>query len=207
MNDLFLHDSLDTAPIVSSNRALYTPTAFAKSALLYLHEIGSLQAEQPHTSSRTHLSSYLFFCVNSGSGELEYQRKKYKLGRGDCVFIDCQQPYSHSTDTDLWALSWIHFSGVTMQDIYQKYQERGGRPVFHPENITAFTERHKSLFTLASSDDYIRDMRINSSLNELLVLLMNESWHPAERSDIVLKSRILTRFENIWIHTTLKKFH
>lgn len=37
MNDLFLHDSLDTSPIVSSDRVLYTPTSFAKSALLYLH--------------------------------------------------------------------------------------------------------------------------------------------------------------------------
>ena len=191
MNDLFLHDSLDTSPVVFSDRILYTPTSFAKTALLYLQEIGSLQAKKPHTSSRTHLSSYLFFCVNSGSGELEYQRKKYKLGRGDCVFIDCQQPYSHSTDKDLWSLSWIHFSGVTMQDIYRKYQERGGCPVFHPENITAFTELHKSLFTLASSDDYIRDMRINGGLNELLVLLMKESWHPAERSDAILKKQNL----------------
>ncbi len=191
MNDLFLHDSQDTSPVVSSNRILYTPTSFAKSALLYLQEMGSLQAEQPHTSSRTHISSYLFFCVNSGEGELDYQGKKHKLTAGDCVFIDCQQPYSHSTDTDLWALSWIHFSGVTMQDIYQKYQERGGRPVFHPENITAFTELHESLFTFASSDDYILDMRTDSSLNELLVLLMNESWHPAECSDIVLKKQNL----------------
>ena len=191
MNDLFLHDSQDTSPIVSSNRVLYTPTGFAKSALLYLQEIGSLQAEQPHTSARTHLSSYLFFCVKSGSGELEYQGKKYKLMQGDCVFIDCQQPYSHSTSVDLWSLSWIHFSSVTMQDIYQKYQERGGRPVFRPENITAFIELHETLFNLASSDDYIRDMRINSGLNELLVLLMNESWHQAERSDMALKKQNL----------------
>lgn len=189
MNDLFLHDSQDTSPIVYSDRVLYTSTIFAKSALLYLQEIGSLQAKQPHTSSRTHLSSYLFFCVNTGSGELEYQGKKHKLAQGDCVFIDCQQPYSHSTNIDLWSLSWIHFSGVTMQDIYRKYQERGGRPVFHPENITAFTELHKSLFILASSDDYIRDMRINSNLNELLVLLMNESWHPTEHLDSALKKQ------------------
>lgn len=191
MNDLFLHDTQDTSPIVSSDRVLYTPTSFAKSALLYLQEIGSLQAKQPHTSSRTHLSSYLFFCVNSGEGELDYQGKKNRLTVGDCAFIDCQQPYSHSTATDLWSLSWIHFSGVTMQDIYQKYQERGGRPVFHPENITAFTELHESLFNIVSSDDYIRDMRINSSLNELLVLLMNESWHPAERSNTALKKQNL----------------
>ena len=192
MNDLFLHDSKDTSPVVFSNRILYTPTTFAKSALLYLQEIGSLQANQPHTSSRARLSSYLFFCVNSGSGELDYQGKKYKLSAGDCVFIDCQQPYSHSTDADLWSLSWIHFSGVTMQDIYQKYVERGGRPVFHPEEMSSFTELHRSLFDLASSNDYIRDMRINSGLNELMVLLMNESWHPAERSDATLKKQNLT---------------
>lgn len=191
MNELFLQDSQGTSPIVSSNRTIYTPTAFAKSALLYLQEIGSLQAEQPHTSSRTHLSSYLFFCVNSGTGELDYQGKKHKLTAGDCVFIDCQQPYSHSTDTDLWSLSWIHFFGVTMLDIYQKYKERGGRPVFRPENITEFTELHETLFNLASSDDYIRDMRINSGLNELLVLLMNESWYPAEHFGTALKKQNL----------------
>ena len=191
MNDLFLDDSQNTSPIVSSDRILYTPTTFAKSALLYLQEIGSLQAKQPHTSSRTHLSSFLFFCVNSGSGELEYQGKKHKLSAGDCVFIDCQQPYSHSTTTDLWSLSWIHFFGVTMQDIYQKYVERGGRPVFQPKDIPAFSALLRSLFTLASSDDYIRDMRINSGLNELMVLLMNESWHPAERSDVALKKQNL----------------
>lgn len=192
MNDLFLHNSLDTSPVVFSDRILYTPTSFAKTALLYLQEIGSLQAKKPHTSSRTHLSSYLFFCVNSGSGELEYLGKKYRLGRGDCVFINCQLPYSHSTDKNLWSLSWIHFSGITMQAVYQKYQERGGRPVFHPDNFADFQLLHQSLFDFASSVDYIRDMRINSGLNELLVLLMNESWHPAEHPDTDLKKQNLS---------------
>ena len=148
MKDLFFHDSQDDSPIFFSDRVLYTPTSFAKTALLYLQEIGSLQAKKPHTSSRTRLSSYLFFCVNSGSGELEYQGKRHKLGKGDCVFIDCQLPYSHSTDTDLWSLSWIHFSGMTMQTVYQKYQERGGRPVFRPDNFTGFQSLHQSLFDL-----------------------------------------------------------
>ena len=88
------------------------------------------------------------------------------------MFIDCQLPYSHSTDTDLWSLSWIHFFGMTMQTVYQKYQERGGRPVFKPDNFAGFQSLHQLLFDLAASDDYIRDMRINSGLNELLVFLM-----------------------------------
>lgn len=44
MNDLFLHDSQDTSPIVSSDRVLYTPTSFAKSALLYLQEIVTVKS-------------------------------------------------------------------------------------------------------------------------------------------------------------------
>lgn len=181
MNELFLHDTQST-PVVSSRRILYTPTAFAKSALLYLQEVGSLKAEQPHTSSRTLLPSYLFFYVNSGEGVLEYDGKSYRLGSGDCVFLDCRQPYAHSTRENLWSLSWIHFSGVTMQAVYEKYRERGGRPVFHPANSAPFEKLHKEIFELASSDDYIRDMRINSCLNALLVLLMQESWNPTEQT-------------------------
>lgn len=191
MEELFLQDS-GAGPVVSSERVLYTPTVFAKSALLYLQEIGSLKAERPHVSSRTALSSYLFFYVRSGAGELEYEGKRYRLIQGDCVFIDCRQPYAHSTKEELWSLGWIHFSGTAMGAIYQKYRERGGRPVFRPGRLSDFEGLHHSLLALAASDDYIRDMRINSGLNDLLVLLMQESWHPAQAANLSFKRRNLT---------------
>ena len=50
--------------------------------------------------------------------------------------------------------------------------------------------------TFAASDDYIRDMRINSGLNELLVFLMNESWHPAEHPDRAQKKQNLLPVRN-----------
>lgn len=34
--------------------------------------------------------------------------------------------------------------------------------------------------SVAASADYMRDMKINASLSKLLVLLMNESWHPED---------------------------
>lgn len=170
-----------TNSIVTSNRILYTPSSFARSSLLTLQEIGTLEALKPHTSSRDNLQSYLFFYVESGAGELVYQGKEYMIGKGDCVFIDCQLPYSHCTDTNLWTLSWIHFYGSTMQRIYGKYLERGGGPVFRPEDLSPFQSLHKALYNIASSNDYIRDMKINGELNDLLTLLMNESWHPEER--------------------------
>lgn len=153
MNNLFLHDSLDTSPLVFSDRIFYTPTSFTKTALLYLQEIGSLLEKKPHTSSRTHLSSYLFFCVNSGSGELEYQGKKYKLA-WEAVCPSTASYLTRIVQIKTCGLCpWIHFSGVIMQTIYQKYQERGGRPVFHPDNLADFQLLHQSLFDIASSVD------------------------------------------------------
>ena len=68
-----------TNSIVTSNRILYTPSSFARSSLLTLQEIGTLEALKPHTSSRDNLQSYLFFYVESGAGQLAYQGKVYEL--------------------------------------------------------------------------------------------------------------------------------
>ena len=77
--------------LVSANRILYTPSAFAKSSLPHLQEIGTLKAQKPHTSRRENLSSYLFFIILSGSGTLEYDGSSCALHTGDCVFLDCHR--------------------------------------------------------------------------------------------------------------------
>ena len=168
----------DQSAVVSSNRILYTPSPFARSALLHLQEIGELKALKPHTSSRNKLASYLFFTVLDGAGELRYEGRKYDLGAGDCVFIDCRKPYSHTTEASLWTLRWCHFFGPTAPVVYQKYVERGGQAVFHPEGTEDFVSALDRLYSIASGTDHIRDMRINEELNRLCTLLMEQSWHP-----------------------------
>ena len=51
----------------------------------------------------------------------------------------------------------------------------GGQPVFSPKDIEPFNAILSELFELTSSDDYIRDMRINEKLGSLLTLIMAES--------------------------------
>lgn len=94
------------------------------------------------------------------------------------MFIDCRKAYSHSTSDNLWSLQWCHFYAPSLPAVYEKYKERGGRPVFHPDDIASFTSLLSDLYNLASSSDYIRDMRINEKLGTLLTLLMEQSWHP-----------------------------
>ena len=90
--------------LVHARRMIYTPSAFAKSNLVHLQEVGQLQARSPHASTRQGLASYLFFMVESGSGTLEYNGTTRALRAGDCAFLDCRKPYRHYTGEDLWQL-------------------------------------------------------------------------------------------------------
>lgn len=144
---------------VSSSRIIYTPSTFARTSLLHLQEVGSLRAVHPHVSQREDLVSFLCFIVLSGEGTLSYEEQTYQLGQGDCVFIDCRKAYSHSKFDNLWSLQWCHFYAPSLPAVYEKYKERGGRPVFHPGDLTPFTSLLTDLYNLASSSDYIRDMQ------------------------------------------------
>ena len=187
MNEITFHDSQQ----VDSQRILYTPSAFARSCLIHLQEVGTLRALSPHTSQRSNLASYLFFVVVDGEGQLTCDGSVYPLTRGSCVFIDCRRPYSHATSTHLWTLSWAHFDGPTMHGIYRKYVERGGLPAFRPDDVQTYLDLLRQLNATAASDDHIRDMHINELLCALLSHLMQASWRPAaQRSSSESRSHI-----------------
>lgn len=61
---------------VQSSRILYTPSTFARTSLLHLQEVGSLQAIHPHTSTRTDLVSFLFFVGNRQTTPRQKQQRK-----------------------------------------------------------------------------------------------------------------------------------
>ena len=173
-----MNDSLFHGNLVSSKRILYTPSAFARSSLFHLQETGTLQAQKPHTSACEHLASYLFFIVVSGSGSLDYNGKNYALSAGDCVFLDCHNAYSHHTEQNLWQLKWVHFYGPNMNSIYEKYLERGGHPAFCPDDITPYVTLLDDIYSIANSEDYVKDMLLNEKLCVLMTQLMRESWNP-----------------------------
>lgn len=187
--------SLFHGSTVESNRILYTPSAFAKTNLLHLQEIGTLHAQRPHVSTRSNLSSYLFFVVVSGAGQLQYDGRVFELHAGDCVYIDCHRTYAQESSLDLWQLQWVHFYGAGAASIYEKYLERGGQPTFHPDSPDAFLTVWDSLFALASSPDYIRDMKLHAGLSQLLVLLMEHSWSPRPGSHHAAKRKNLTEIK------------
>lgn len=185
-----MDSTLFNGNIVESRRIIYTPSHFARTNLIHLQEIGELTARCPHTSRRENLSSFLFFMVLSGSGCLEYENAAYALHKGDCVFLDCKKSYAHSTNEDLWTLMWVHFYGPNVKNIYEKYTERGGQPCFHAKNKQEYGHLLNELYHIAESAAYLRDMKIMEKLTSLLVLLMEESWHPEKRKEISKKQNL-----------------
>ena len=162
---------------VRSDRVIYTPSEFAKENLFFLQEVGNLKALKPHSSSRENLESYLFFIVREGMGTVEYNGEIYKLSKGDCVFLDCSVKYEHKSSKDrLWSLQWVHFYGKSMNGIYRKYIERGGKPVFHLDLEEKYINSLNIIYALAESSDHIRDMRLNEQLCSLITLLMEQKW-------------------------------
>ena len=167
-----------TPTVVDSDRILYTASPFARSSLIHLQEIGTLTALRAHITKFQNLASYLFFVVQAGEGTVIYEGKTYNLSMGDCVFVDCQTTFSHETSVNnLWTLQWCHFYGPSMPLIYEKYLERGGVPVFRPREVGKFVLILDTVYNIAGSNDYLRDMKINEILSSLLTLLMAESWH------------------------------
>ncbi len=189
---------------VSSNRILYTPSEFARETLLYLQEIGQVHARRPHVSSHPDLSSYLFIMVLSGSGTLSYLGEQYTLSEGDCALVNCKNKYYHKSSDDLWTIRWVHFYGPTAPGIYQKYVERGGQVIFHPHHIKEFNELWDKLYRLASSDDHIKDMKINEQLAALCCLVMAESWHPESRAETGRRQSLMEIREYLRDHLSEK---
>ncbi len=161
---------------VKTNRIQYTPSPFARAALLHLAEVGQLTALKPHVSRRANLGGFLLLVVEKGAGEVTTDGKKYQMGSGDVVFIDCSKPYSHSTDEKLWTIRWAHFDGPAALSIYRKFLARSGRPVFSAPDISPYLTLFESLLKTASGASYVRDMSINTILSSFLERVMGDCW-------------------------------
>ena len=158
--------------VVESKRIQYTASRFAKKSLLYLQESGFSRSITKHTSYRNYLDSFLFFTVIEGNGILRYQNEDYKLKEGDCVFINCRNEYSHTSDN--WKIAWVHFNGNNLKNIFNKYLERGGKITFSSPGSNYLNIINK-IYNIADSSAYLKDMNIYNELVNLLNLLMSET--------------------------------
>ena len=190
--------------LTKSSRHIHTASAFVRSSgLPYLQEVGELTALAPHTSSRSNLPSYLFFIVTDGAGSFKYLGKEYELSVGDAVFIDCRNGYrqrasekrNNNGEYDyLWSLSWCHFDAAYMSNIYKKYEERGGLPVFHlsEERMSEYKSIILRTYATATSMSHTVDMALSVLLTEMLEMLMQDAWSNRREDSVNIGAGVST---------------
>lgn len=167
-------------------RYIHTPSAYARKHLLHIQETGHLKSRGRHISSRSHLESYLFFIVLSGSGNVTIAGETYALCKGDHVFLDCQRPYAHeSSDDDPWELLWVHFHGNAMDGYYHYFIKNQNPSVFHP-TVSQFEPLLEQILKLEQERAANRELLENALLHQLVtcILTYKETSESTENSTL-----------------------
>lgn len=162
--------------ITSSNRVLHTPSSFAKKNLTYVQEAGALKSLKPHWCERENVESYLFLYVKSGDGILRADGgREYKIEQGDCVWVDCREPYAHcSSENNPWELMWVHFDGEEVKAYYEFFRQVNEVPVFRALKATTFVAALETLIGLQTKKDVYGEFESAQALKQLMTLVMLE---------------------------------
>ena len=159
-----------------SNRILATPSAYARKHYLYVQEVGTLQSLEPHVSRRQNLNSFLFFIVMEGKGTLSYDGTVHEISAGDCVWLDCKNPYFHESSAEHpWSLKWAHFYGTDAQIFYDAYCEKENPYLFHPRTPLPFTEILDQLYLCQQTKNHLMELCSNKYLTDLITLCFTEN--------------------------------
>lgn len=179
--------------VSNSNRIIVTPSAYAREHFWYVQEIGTLQSIEPHISSRKELHSYLFLMVLDGAGKITYQGSSYTVHAGDCAFIDCNKPYSHTSDKEhQWRLMWVHFYGLNIAEFYSYFEETESKPIFSPDSLTIFEELLSKLYELQSQKKNFQELESHRLLTDLVTLC-----HTVQAEDKIESYALSDKLQNI----------
>lgn len=122
-----------------SKRIISTPSPAARNAFFYIQEAGIIKTGDAESMGhRDNADSFLFAAVTKGRGEAAIAGERYSLNNGDCLFIDCRNPYElRSSDNDPWEIMWLHFNGATSAKYYEFFlsQMRNVFRTAHAEEI------------------------------------------------------------------------
>ncbi|MDE7310486.1 MAG: AraC family transcriptional regulator [Eubacterium sp.] len=160
--------------VTRSDRVLHTPGNFAKKYLLYVQEAGTLESLTPHICRRKNLDSYLIFEVLDGKGSITYEDRSYELHPGECIWIDCQQEFTHISSREMpWRLAWIHFNGNCAGEFYSLFRERHDSPVFLPADAGEIRRLLEQV--LRGVKEHVKELDIHSLLTQLAAACIRQA--------------------------------
>ncbi|WP_141506199.1 AraC family transcriptional regulator [Paenibacillus luteus] len=116
------HERASHAWTENSIRLVATPSAFAKTSLFYVQEIGHFETLNHYFTEREQLDSFLAVYTVAGTGKLIYGNETYALQPQQLFFIDCMNyQYYQPEPSKPWEMLWVHFNGAAVRAYYELF--------------------------------------------------------------------------------------
>lgn len=157
---------------MESERILQTPSLLAREALFYIQEIGWMQCKKMHQNPRDSLDSYLLVLVKEGIGVFTVGEEKFTVKKGDVIFLDCHQPYSHcSSSKKPWSIAWVHWNSKTMPQLYEVFRHRN-KTVVISDAAEVFQPYYENLEAIVKDDAPDHELFESECLVQIITLLL-----------------------------------
>lgn len=178
---------LDLAP--ASRWHTVSPTAMAKSALIYAQEVGDFWAGPEYYTVREGFASYLIKMTVDGCGQLEYNGQAHLLPPGHFFLIDCKkyQHYRTAPASQSWHVLWVHLHGANAKAYYDAFLTHNNGS---PTGMFPVPSKAMNIFTALLDLDFsghnqvMTDFMASNLLTQLLTECVLSTMTAGKTSDM-----------------------
>lgn len=158
--------------IFGSAESFHLPpvTAYAKDSLYHMQTFTIFRYAKGSYTRRQNFRSFQILYTYEGSGELEYEGKKYILHAGDGAWLDCRKAHYYAAVED-WKVAVFHFQGPLAEHMHREFADNGYVD-FHEGIDGRFHRYFEKLLTIYSSPSLHRDIRAAHCISGMLLYLL-----------------------------------
>lgn len=124
--------SVDPGILDQSVCFVFQPIDFMKNTLKYLTWSGHYYCTERYYIERESYPYLLILFIREGKMDVQYDERKYVIGKGDVLLLDCNRPHYYHAHNGLEFL-YMHFDGGNAHAIVDLILKNNGSPVFHHE--------------------------------------------------------------------------
>lgn len=145
-------------------------TPYAQENLFHAQAFTVFYYKKGSFTRRQNFRSFLILYTHEGTGEVEYDGRKYILRPGDGIWIDCRKAHYYVAKED-WKVVAFHFQGPLAQHMQEELEMNGGVS-FHEGASGRFHRYFEKLLAIYSAPSLHRDFRASHCISGMLLYLL-----------------------------------
>lgn len=169
-NSLYANTRFCTDGIHYSIRQ-YPVSDYVLDNLLYIQSFSYQENGPQFYTVRDNTTSFQILFTYDGCGVFEYQNKRYTLGPGDGIFINCRLPSEYRTIGKSWKHCVLHLNGKNAEYLYSLY-DKNGDVSFHQSITGHFQETLERIPHYMHLATPYRDIDVSNTLENLILMLI-----------------------------------